>query len=127
MAHQTVGHRAVAPDYDDFLGDCSDPERRRPNPSCPVEVTLNALRGRWTALLIREFVRGERSYTDLASELPHLSDKVLSDRLAQLTSAGVLERRRTASWPPRVSYELTERGRALLPILQAMQDWGENS
>ncbi|WP_199199552.1 helix-turn-helix domain-containing protein [Micromonospora sp. RP3T] len=95
-----------------------------PDPSCPIEITLAVLKGRWTPLVFGEFLSGERTYSELSRALPALSDKVLSERLAQLTSAGVLERRRTPGWPVRVTYELTERGRALVPVLAAMRHWG---
>ncbi|WP_282776429.1 helix-turn-helix domain-containing protein [Nocardia sp. CC216A] len=49
---------------------------------------------------------------------------VLSDRLTQLTGAGVVERRRTPGWPARVCYTLTERGHALVPVLRVLWDWG---
>ncbi|MDX6237752.1 MAG: hypothetical protein QOG10_2567 [Kribbellaceae bacterium] len=67
---------------------------------------------------------GDRSYSELSEGLPALSDKVLSDRLVQLTEAGVIERHRIPAWPPRVRYSLTNRGRALVPVLQALWDWG---
>jgi len=120
VTHQTVG-------YTELLAACTGPVVE-PNPDCPVEVTLAALRGRWTPLVMLEFLRhGERSFSELASALPALSDKVLSDRLAHLTSAGVIERHRTPSWPPRVRYALTERGRSLTPVLQALWSWGADS
>lgn len=118
MAHQTVGHAVPLP------GDCAGPVAE-PDPACPVEVALGALRGRWTPLVLREFLRrGELSYSELAAALSGLSDKVLSERLAQLTEAGVISRHRTPAWPPRVRYALTERGRALGPVLWALWSWG---
>nr|WP_218902714.1 helix-turn-helix domain-containing protein [Streptomonospora nanhaiensis] len=96
----------------------------RPVPDCPVETALAALSGRWTTLVVRELLRGRESYTELAGALPELSAKVLSDRLAQLVDAGVATRVRRPGWPPRVRYVLTERGRALGPVLQALWDWG---
>jgi DNA-binding HxlR family transcriptional regulator len=89
-----------------------------------VEIALAALRGRWTTLVIRELLRGECGFTELRRALPELSDKVLSDRLAQLAEAGVLERRRRSGWPPRTHYRLTPHGRRLGPVLQALWDWG---
>ena len=118
MAHQTVGHGGAG-----LLDSCRGP-LVEPTASCPVEVTLAALRGRWTALVIGEVLRGDRTFTELAHALPTLSDKVLTDRLAQLTEAGVIERHREPAFPPRVTYTLTERGRALIPVLQALWDWG---
>ncbi|MEV0403890.1 helix-turn-helix domain-containing protein [Actinoallomurus sp. NPDC050550] len=118
MAHQGVGHGQG------LLDACSGPVVE-PNPNCPVEITLGALRGRWTPLILGEFLRsGELSYSQLAAALTGLSDKVLSERLAQLTEAGILERRRTPAWPPRVTYALTDRGRALAPVLEALWSWG---
>ncbi|TDD51050.1 transcriptional regulator [Nonomuraea terrae] len=119
MTHQTVGHPARPGLPDDPLADVTEPD-----PSCPVEITLAALRGRWTTLVIRELLRGDRGYTDLRRALPALSDKVLSERLAQLAQAGVVERRRLPGWPPRTCYTLTAHGRGLAPVLQALWDWG---
>jgi DNA-binding HxlR family transcriptional regulator len=121
VAHQTVGYGASG-----LLDACPGPTIQ-PSPSCPVEITLAALRGRWTALVIREFLRDDRSFTELAQALPALSDKVLADRLTQLTKAEVLHRHRIPGWPPRVRYTLTARGRALLPVLQALWDWGADT
>jgi DNA-binding HxlR family transcriptional regulator len=95
-----------------------------PDPTCPVEITLAVLRGRWTALVILELMHGPRSFSQLAQALPTLSDKVLTDRLAQLVEAGAVDRRRRADWPPRVRYALTERGRCLAPVLEALWEWG---
>ncbi|MET8895742.1 winged helix-turn-helix transcriptional regulator [Streptomyces albogriseolus] len=89
-----------------------------------MEITLSALHGRWTTLVVRELLRGDRSYSELRTALPALSDKVLSDRLAQLAEAGVVERDRRPGWPPRVRYALTPRGHRLGPVLQALWDWG---
>ncbi|MGH4033851.1 winged helix-turn-helix transcriptional regulator [Actinomycetota bacterium Odt1-20B] len=107
-----------------------DPRARvtAPDPGCPVEVTLAVLRGRWTTLVVREMLRGGAyAYSELASALTELSDKVLAERLAQLVSAGVARRTRTPGWPSTVTYELTPRGRELGPVLQALWDWGANS
>ncbi|MET8683845.1 helix-turn-helix domain-containing protein [Streptomyces sp. NPDC004732] len=96
-----------------------------PSPACPVEITLAALRGRWTTLVVRELLRHESlAYGELAAALPTLSDKVLTERLAQLVSAGVAHRTRTPGWPATVTYELTPHGRQLGPVLQALWDWG---
>lgn len=117
MTHPMVGHRAGLPD---------DPRAavEEPMADCPVEIALAALQGRWTTLVVRELLRGDRSYSELGQALPRLSDKVLSDRLAHLVEVGVVERDRRPGWPPRVRYALTDRGRRLGPVLQALWDWG---
>ncbi|WP_228079530.1 winged helix-turn-helix transcriptional regulator [Streptomyces profundus] len=125
MTHPTVRHQAHPPPRpglpDDPLARTAQPHR-----DCPVEVTLAALRGRWTTLLVRELLRAQAplGYSALAAALPELSDKVLTDRLRQLAASGVVRRERRAGWPPTVTYRLTERGRALGPVLQALWDWG---
>ncbi|MGW7336656.1 winged helix-turn-helix transcriptional regulator [Streptomyces sp. NPDC054808] len=117
MTHPTVGHPAGLPD--DPRADVT-----APTPECPVEITLAALHGRWTTLVIRELLRGDHSYSELRAALPVMSDKVLSDRLAHLTRAGVVDRDRRPGWPPRVRYTLTPNGHRLGPVLQALWDWG---
>lgn len=126
MTHQTVGH-AAAYDQEGPLADCPDSALVPPDhePRCPVDITLATLRGRWTPLVLREFLlRGQATYSELSAALPALSDKVLSERLAQLTGAGVVERNRTPGWPPRVHYVLTSQGRALEPVVRSMWEWG---
>ncbi|GAA0337845.1 helix-turn-helix transcriptional regulator [Actinoallomurus spadix] len=118
MTHQTVSESHPG------LPDDPRAEVAEPTPTCPVEITLAALRGRWTTLVLRELLRGERSYGDLRRALPRLSDKVLSDRLAHLVEAGVLERHRESGVPPRTRYRLTPHGERLGPVLQALWDWG---
>jgi DNA-binding HxlR family transcriptional regulator len=119
VTHQTVRHVAVPGLPDDRRAAVTEPSA-----SCPVEITLAALRGRWTTLVIRELLLGGRTYTELRERLPALSEKVLSDRLAHLTAVGVLDRRRQPGWPPRTHYRLSPRGQSLGPVLQALWDWG---
>jgi DNA-binding HxlR family transcriptional regulator len=98
-----------------------------PVADCPVEVTLHALRGRWTTLVVRELLAGERTFSDLAAALPTLSDKVLTDRLTHLTACGVVGRIREPGWPSRVTYALTPRGYALRGVLEVMWAWGADT
>ncbi len=126
MTHQTVGHLFEGRP-DGPLADCPTSALVPPGrePQCPVDITLAALSGRWTMLLLREFLRrGEATYSELSEALPSLSDKVLSDRLSQLTEAGVIERHRTPGWPPRVRYSLTGPGRSLEPVMRSMWERG---
>lgn len=126
MTHQTVGHASVS-DQDGPLGECAESAPVPPGhePRCPVDVTLATLGGRWTPLVIREFLRRDQAtYSELSAALPALSDKVLSVRLAQLTGAGVIERHRISGWPPRVRYVLTSQGRSLESVVRSMWEWG---
>ncbi|MFJ8865623.1 winged helix-turn-helix transcriptional regulator [Streptomyces sp. NPDC102473] len=127
MTHRTVGHAPPAAPPPG-LPDDRHTRVTTPTPTCPVEITLAALHGRWTTLVVRELLRQEPlNYSALATCLPALSDKVLSDRLTQLVSAGVVQKHRTAGWPPTVTYRLTPHGRQLGPVLQALWDWGADA
>nr|CEL15946.1 Transcriptional regulator, HxlR family [Kibdelosporangium sp. MJ126-NF4]CTQ93870.1 Transcriptional regulator, HxlR family [Kibdelosporangium sp. MJ126-NF4] len=77
--------------------------------------------------MILELLHGRRSFSELARTLPRLSDKVLAERLAQLTEADVLDRHRVPGWPAQVAYTLTERGRGLAIVLHAMLEWGSST
>jgi DNA-binding HxlR family transcriptional regulator/peroxiredoxin len=78
----------------------------------------------WNLLVLREIVRGRHRFDELVAELG-VSRKVLTERLAHLTGHEVLRRNPYSAHPPRYEYELTERGRALLPVLVSMQDWAD--
>ena len=89
-----------------------------------MEVALAAIAGRWTTLVLRELMQGPLSFSELRSRLPSLSAKVLSDRLRGLTERGMAECARTAGFPTRTEYRLTERGLALRPLLITLYDVG---
>lgn len=113
MAHQTV-----SPQWDAELVPTPDGRTHAPAPDCPVEVSLAAISGRWTTLVLRNLMSGDgHSYTELAGSLPQLSDKVLTERLRELVSAGLAERRIAGGFPRRTEYRITERGRELRPLL----------
>ncbi|MCP2165466.1 winged helix-turn-helix transcriptional regulator [Goodfellowiella coeruleoviolacea] len=96
----------------------------RPEPDCPVEVALAAIAGRWTTLVLRELMHGSRSFGELRAALPALSAKVLTERLRELAARGLVDRRRTAGFPVRTSYQLTPAGQLLRPLLVALYQTG---
>jgi DNA-binding HxlR family transcriptional regulator/peroxiredoxin len=78
----------------------------------------------WNLLVLREVARGRRRFDELVAELG-VSRKVLTERLAHLVEQGMLGRTPYLEHPPRYEYELTDRGRAFLPVLVSMQDWAD--
>jgi DNA-binding HxlR family transcriptional regulator/peroxiredoxin len=78
----------------------------------------------WNLLVVREIVRGHRRFDALIRELG-VSRKILTERLAHLVANDVVRRVPYSQRPPRYEYELTERGRAFLPVLVSMQDWAD--
>ncbi|HYY12538.1 MAG TPA: helix-turn-helix domain-containing protein [Kineosporiaceae bacterium] len=98
----------------------------RPATGCGIERALQVLDGKWTTLILRELLSGPKRFTELRSGLGGPSPKTLTDRLRVLEHQGVLTRTVHAEVPPRVVYELTERGRSLRSVLLAMLAWGED-
>ncbi|MFE9771934.1 winged helix-turn-helix transcriptional regulator [Streptomyces sp. NPDC005931] len=99
--------------------------RRSYDQYCSAARALDAVGDRWTLLIVRELLAGPRRYTDLHADLPGVSTDVLASRLKDMERDGLTTRRRLP--PPGAAhvYELTARGRALLPVLQALGAWGE--
>ncbi|WP_217207357.1 helix-turn-helix domain-containing protein [Streptomyces sp. AC550_RSS872] len=99
--------------------------RRSYDQYCSAARALDLVGDRWTLLIVRELLAGPRRYTDLHADLPGVSTDVLASRLKDMERDGIGTRRRLP--PPGVAYvyELTSRGRELLPVLQALGEWGQ--
>lgn len=98
--------------------------RRSYDQYCAAARALDAVGDRWTLLIVRELLAGPRRYTDLHADLPGVSTDVLASRLKDMEREGLTTRRRLAPPSAAYVYELTERGRELLPVLQALAAWG---
>jgi|SRR5579859_4065504 len=93
---------------------------------CPrYEHGIQLLGKRWTGLLLYALLEGPRRFCELTSTVEGLSDRVLSDRLRELEVEGVVERIVYPQIPVRVEYQLTEKGRALKPVVEAIHNWAE--
>jgi DNA-binding HxlR family transcriptional regulator len=91
---------------------------------CPLARALDVIGERWTVLIVRELLAGPRRYTDLHADLPGVSTDVLASRLKEMENDGLVTHRRLAPPAAAAVYELTPRGRDLLPALMALADWG---
>ena len=94
-------------------------------PECPVATTVRLIGNKWKLLLIRDLLEGARRFGELKKSVSGISQKVLSENLRALESDGIISREVFAEVPPRVLYSLTDVGRSLLPVIDAMADWGE--
>ena len=97
---------------------------RTPEDDCGVAHAVGVLGDAWSVLVLRDVARGHTRFEQLLAE-SGISRKVLTQRLAALVEAEVLHRVRYQERPERFGYHLTERGRAALPVLAALQDWGD--
>ena len=95
-------------------------------PACPVETTLSIIRSKWQVLILRDLLmNGTMRFKELQRSIGKVSQKVLTDNLRAMEGYGLVHREVFAEVPPRVEYSLTETGRTLQPVLDAMWAWGE--
>ncbi|WP_210571780.1 winged helix-turn-helix transcriptional regulator [Streptomyces sp. GESEQ-4] len=99
--------------------------RRSYDQYCSAARALDLVGDRWTLLIVRELLAGPRRYTDLHADLPGVSTDVLASRLKDMERDGLTTRRRLPPPGAAYVYELTGRGRELLPVLQALGTWGQ--
>jgi DNA-binding HxlR family transcriptional regulator len=93
--------------------------------TCPVCKTAEIVCGKWTLLLIRDLAEGRSRFCELERSLQGISPRTLSLRLRALEEEGIVERDTFPEVPPRVEYVLTEKGRALMPIIDDMRRYGD--
>src|SRR3954463_11482268 len=91
---------------------------------CPIAHALSLVGERWSLLIVRELLRGEKRYTDLAAGLPGIGTNILATRLRDLEAVGVVRRRKLP--PPAAStvYELTDYGADLEETIHSLARWG---
>jgi DNA-binding HxlR family transcriptional regulator len=99
--------------------------KRHELPACPVEMALTLMGDRWKALIVRDLLTGTKRFGELKKSLTGISQKVLTQHLRLMEENGLIDRKVYAEVPPKVEYSLTELGRSLKPIHDAMWKWGE--
>ncbi len=93
---------------------------------CPkFESAFQLLGKRWTGLIIQVLLTGPKRFKDIAEIIPNMSDRMLTERFKELEAAGILVRHVYPETPVRIEYELTEKGKALKPVMDEVQKWGE--
>ena len=92
--------------------------------NCAVAASAEIIGAKWTALLVHDLSEGPRRFSQLEKSCSGISPRTLAERLRALEHEGMVERRSYAESPPRVEYELTEKGEALLPIITEMRLFG---
>jgi len=92
---------------------------------CPVDLTLQIVGGRWKGIVIWNLREEKKRFSELKRILVTINDKMLSQVLKELEEQGVVNRKVHEVVPPKVEYSLTEEGKKLLPIMQAMSEYGQ--
>lgn len=91
---------------------------------CPIQFVVDVLDNKWSVLILRELFGGNRRTHELLAALSGISTKILTQRLRELETHGLIERRVYAEIPPRVDYSLTPKGAQIQPVMLAMHAVG---
>jgi DNA-binding HxlR family transcriptional regulator len=94
---------------------------------CPIEEAMQVLSGRWPTLLIYYLKDGTKRFSDLRRDNPTISHKMLAFELRKLEEAGIVERTEFEGYPLRVEYDLAPAGHRLVPLIDALGDWWEET
>ncbi len=92
--------------------------------SCPVEITLDLIGGKYKALILWRLSEGKLRFSELRKVIGGATPKMLTQQLRELEAQALIHREVFPIIPPKVEYSLTELGRSLMPVLTAMRDWG---
>src|SRR5215469_10690590 len=98
------------------------PARRRS--PCPVACSLDIFGDRWTLLIVRDLFVGRTRFKDFAASPEGIPTNILTERLERLLAHGVIEQIPAEDGTKRLAYRLTEKGKALRPVVKTMRDWG---
>ncbi|MFC5652400.1 winged helix-turn-helix transcriptional regulator [Paenibacillus solisilvae] len=94
---------------------------------CPkYECATELLGKKWTGMIVRVLLGGPKRFKEVKEQIPEMSDKMLTDRMKELEQFQIIKRNVYPEMPVRIEYELTAKGRGLEPVIQSIQDWGED-
>jgi DNA-binding HxlR family transcriptional regulator len=102
----------------------SNVERRS---SCPIACSLDLIGDKWTLLVVRDLFAGKQHYHEFADSPERIATNILADRLKKLGSSGLVAASPSTQRVGSCAYTLTQRGRSLYPVLEALRDWGLSS
>ena len=94
------------------------------DPSCPVRACAELVCSKWTILVLRDLSEGRTRFCELERSLAGISPRTLSLRLRALEEEGIVKRHTFPELPPRVEYQLTPKGNALMPLIEDMREYG---
>lgn len=101
---------------------------KRNTVTCEMEITLHAIGGKWKPLILYFLIEeGTKRFGEIKSFINHTSHKTLTNQLKELEEDELVIRTAYPTVPPKVEYSITEKGKSLYPILEAMCEWGEKN
>ncbi|MCS1350429.1 helix-turn-helix domain-containing protein [Mechercharimyces sp. CAU 1602] len=92
--------------------------------SCPVEVTINVIGGKWKSIILYHLLKETRRFNELRRLIPGITQRMLTLQLRELERDGIIDRKVYKQVPPKVEYSITRFGYTLAPIIQQMMEWG---
>jgi DNA-binding HxlR family transcriptional regulator len=95
-----------------------------PSP-CPVTTTLSVIGGKWKPIILYTLYEDTKRFSQIKKLIPAISQKMLTQQLRELEADDIISRKVYPVVPPKVEYSMTDHGRTLIPILDAMVAWGE--
>lgn len=93
---------------------------------CPYATAQSLISGKWAILILHYLEDGPIRFNELQRRMPKMTHATLSVQLKALVDNGLVERKQYESIPPRVEYSLTDMGRKIHPVIEALQDWGQD-
>ena len=91
---------------------------------CPYATAQSLISGKWAVLILMYLEDGPLRFNELLRKMPKMTHATLSVQLKSLEESGLVERRQYEAIPPKVEYSLTDIGRKFHPVIQAIEDWG---
>lgn len=97
------------------------------DPGCAVEAAISLIDGKWKCVILFRLLDGTNRFNELRRKMPGVTQRMLTNQLREMEADGLVERKVYAQVPPKVEYSLSERGRTLSPILEALKAWGDRN
>ena len=94
--------------------------------ACPITYTMNVIGGKWKPIILSRIAMGINRFSQMQRSIPTISKQMLTAQLRELEEANLIHRKVFAEVPPRVEYTVSENGKAVFPILEAMALWGKS-
>lgn len=95
------------------------------DPNCPIGATIKVIGGKWKILILFSLNQGTKRFNELRREMPDVTQRMLTNQLRELEKDKIISRKVYAQVPPKVEYALTDIGKTLNPVLDALRKWGQ--